>query len=516
MACAPDYDDSMLATGEQTVPVGTAEPAPSADRAELSLVDHRGSDAVEVTALDNVFVDAAVRVDVGVTVTWENHGRSTHSVESRDGVSPAFGPTELSVGDDTAVTFDEPGIYEYYCHLHGDADHGMVGVVVVGDVDVPEVSAPTASEPPTSDVVSEPSTIRVPDDAASIQEAVDAAAPGTTISIAPGVYREAVVVTQPGIVIHGEDRNTVVLDGGYELDNGIEILGADDVAIENLTVTGYTTNGLFWTGVEGYRASYVTATNNGYYGIYAFDSRDGVFEHSYASGSADSGFYIGQCKPCDATVVDVIGEYNNFGFSGANTAGVTIENSVWRHNRAGIVIASLDNELLAPQQGDIIRGNTVEDSGDPQATRPANPDFDVVYGIGIVVVGGLDNVVSDNTVRRSATVGIAVSPNPAIQINFWPAERNHVVDNDVSGSVDFDLALVAIPDLGDNCFEGNEFDTSAPAELEAVAPCSGAPSADPTVGAPDIEHYLDVSDNPAGVPFDEQRKPDPQPSMPTA
>jgi hypothetical protein len=36
------------------------------------------------------------------------------------------------------------------------------------------------------------------------------------------------------------------------------------------------------------------------------------------------------------------------------------------------------------------------------------------------------------------------------------------------------------------------------------------------VGAPDIEHYLDVSDNPAGVPFDEQRKPDPQPSMPTA
>jgi len=466
-----------------------------------------------VTALDNVFVDAAIRVDVGATVQWQNDGRSTHSVETTGDAPEAVGPTELLTGAATSATFDEPGVYEYFCHLHGNAERGMVGVVVVGDADWSPEPSPEPTAPSGTDVPAV-ATIHVPDDVGSIQAAVDVADPGSTVLIAPGVYREAVVVTRPGIVIRGEDRNSVVLDGGYQLDNGVEVLGADDVSIENLTVTGYTTNGLFWTGVEGYRASYVTATNNGYYGIYAFDSRDGTFEHSYASGSADSGFYIGQCKPCDATVTDVISEYNNFGFSGANTTGVTIENSRWSHNRAGIVLGSLDNELLAPQERDVIRGNLVEDSGDPRATRPANPDLDVVYGIGIALVGGLDNDVSANTVLRSATVGIAVSPNPAIQENFWPAERNRVVDNVVHESGDFDLAIVAVPDMGENCFADNEFDTSGPRAIEAVAPCEGTPVGDATDGAPDIEKYLDTSDNPPGVPFDEQPLPDPQPTMP--
>ena len=43
-----------------------------------------------------------------------------------------------------------------------------------------------------------------------------------------------------------------------------------------------------------------------HYGIYAFDSVDGLFERSYASGSPDSGFYIGQCRPCDAVIDDVM------------------------------------------------------------------------------------------------------------------------------------------------------------------------------------------------------------------
>jgi hypothetical protein len=37
---------------------------------------------------------------------------------------------------------------------------------------------------------------------------------------------------------------------------------ADGVAVENLTVRNALINGLFWTGVRGYRASYVTAYNN--------------------------------------------------------------------------------------------------------------------------------------------------------------------------------------------------------------------------------------------------------------
>ena len=106
----------------------------------------------------------------------------------------------------------------------------------------------------------------------------------------------------------------------------------------HITVRNALFNGLFWTGVKGYRSSYVTAYNNEIYGIYAFDSVDGLFEHSYASGSYDAGFYIGQCDPCDAVIDGVLAENNGLGYSGTNAGGnLRIVRSVWRDNVAGIV-----------------------------------------------------------------------------------------------------------------------------------------------------------------------------------
>ena len=52
-------------------------------------------------------------------------------------------------------------------------------------------------------------------------EAVGAAAPGDLVLVSPGVYNEAVNVTTPELTIRGLDRNEVVLDREFELDNGI-------------------------------------------------------------------------------------------------------------------------------------------------------------------------------------------------------------------------------------------------------------------------------------------------------
>src|SRR5690606_8376156 len=163
--------------------------------------------------------------------------------------------------------------------------------------------------------------------------------------------------------------------------NGIRVVGADGVAIENMTARNYTTNGFFWTGVEGYRGSYLTAYRNGDYGIYAFDSVGGLLEQSYASGSPDAGFYIGQCYPCDA-----VSDHNGLGYAGTNSGGALyIVNSTFRNNRAGIVPNSGSYELCYPGRETTIVGNRVYDNN-----QPDTPAIDVAFdamGNGVLVAG---------------------------------------------------------------------------------------------------------------------------------
>ena len=101
--------------------------------------------------------------------------------------------------------------------------------------------------------------LRVPGDFATITEAVEAAAPGDLVLISPGTYNEAVNVTTDDVTIRGLDRNEVILDGEFELDNGIRVLGASGVVVENLTAQNYTSNGVFALETDGYRVSYVNA-----------------------------------------------------------------------------------------------------------------------------------------------------------------------------------------------------------------------------------------------------------------
>jgi hypothetical protein len=90
-----------------------------------------------------------------------------------------------------------------------------------------------------------------------------------------------------------------------ELENGIRVLGASGVAVENITAINYTVNGFYRIEADGYRASYLTAQRNNDYGVYAFDSVNGLIEHVYAARSPDAGIYIGQCYFCNAVLNDV-------------------------------------------------------------------------------------------------------------------------------------------------------------------------------------------------------------------
>lgn len=372
---------------------------------------------------------------------------------------------------------------------------------------------------------SESTTLRVPDDYETIQAAVDASEPGDLVLISAGVYNESVTVETENLTIRGLDRNKVIIDGKFENENGIKVF-SNNVAIENLTVRNNTGNGVFFTGdygkgfiLDGYRISYVTAYNNGSYGLYAFNAHRGQFDHSYGSGHPDSAFYIGQCQDCAALITDVIGETNMLGYSGTNSTGVTIVNSLFQKNRAGIVPNSSWGEKLAPNNGSTFVGNRVFDNNNPLA--PDNKSFSIAWGNGIVLGGVSNNVVERNLVKGNVNAGLVITDYPASvnpetnkEETFKP-EGNQVRGNSFADN-GMDLAYLTVNypsrPFG-NCFDGNDVSSSFPDDLQAKMPCT--PGVDTDLG--DLSSVLSrIQAAPPDVDWKTVAPPPDQPQMPDA
>ena len=74
-----------------------------------------------------VYSEQIARVDVGETITWVPTTKG-HNVEMI--ASPNDMKLKSKNGKEVRVTFEEPGIYYYWCTPHKGM--GMIGLVVVG------------------------------------------------------------------------------------------------------------------------------------------------------------------------------------------------------------------------------------------------------------------------------------------------------------------------------------------------------------------------------------------------
>ncbi len=248
----------------------------------------------------------------------------------------------------------------------------------------------------------------------TIQAAVDAAAPGDWIVIAPGDYKErgdytthrpttspgaGVWIDKPNLHLIGMSRNGVVVDGtksgpacssaAADQDrgpadgpdhwgrNGIEVYLASGVTIQNLTVCNFLSgadgsgNQIWWNGgydtakigMHSYLGSYLSATTTYFdkfdpaqatYGIFVSNADGpGLIDRTYASNMNDSGYYIGACADCNAVLNRAHAENNVLGYSGTNSGGhLVISNGEWNDNGEGIDTNSQSNgDLPAPQDG---------------------------------------------------------------------------------------------------------------------------------------------------------------------
>ena len=102
--------------------------------------------AREVEIVDFLYDPDPVHVVVGTTVAWSNSDLAAHTVTADD---RSWGSAYMARDDVFTATFDEPGVYVYFCELHpprqavfpgvktgeklvlGGGGHGMQGTIVV-------------------------------------------------------------------------------------------------------------------------------------------------------------------------------------------------------------------------------------------------------------------------------------------------------------------------------------------------------------------------------------------------
>jgi hypothetical protein len=350
----------------------------------------------------------------------------------------------------------------------------------------------------------------VPEEYPTIQAAVDAAKPGDLIRIGPGTYHEQVVVgpAKKDLVLRGTDRNRVVVDGGSGARfDGITVQ-ADGVAVENLTVRGFASDGIRITPpkgakkpLNGWRVSYVTVANDGLRGVDALGARGGTIDHVLASGHGAAGLRIGHCQPCDALVTESVAERGMTGFEGTDAGGnIVVARSLFRDNRVGVMLVSAGDEKPFHQQDTTVVGNVIADNANRMA--PGQGD---TFGVGVLVRGGRRDGLARNRISGHPGAGVLLTASDDAPAAEDSVQGNVLRDNGV------DLALAPRPGQRTSkgsCFAQNRYRTSLPGDIEKVLPCqSDVPLRvrDPALPLP-----------PPGADWRTVALPAPQPSLPDA
>jgi hypothetical protein len=317
----------------------------------------------------------------------------------------------------------------------------------------------------------------------SIQAAVDAAAPGQTIVVLRGTYRENVVISKDGITLRGHGARlqppaapvpNACADPGQPAAIGICVVGqinpdtgqllnpVDDVTISGFETRDFPDAGILALGARDATFRDNTARNDAEYGITAFASTGTRMLFNRVSGANEAGFYIGDSPQADATLVGNVATDSRFGVLFRNAEGGRAVRNLVRGNCTGIIVLSGIQGLPGTAGGLSIHANAILDNTRPCGQSDEGP---ALSGVGIALAGAHDNRVTGNLVTGNVPTGpTAFSGGIAVVRDFLGAAPH---DNLVTGNV----VLRNQPDLfwdgsgSGNVFRRNLCRTSDPTDL---------------------------------------------------
>jgi hypothetical protein len=331
----------------------------------------------------------------------------------------------------------------------------------------------------------------------SIQAAIDAAKPDTTIKVGPGTYHESLIIKTEGIELVGAGRkltkivppDTLVEGQGCVsseqrepppapptiVATGICVANVDaqfnpvgtveDVEIRNLTITGFNEFGILFFGTEDGVVNRVIASDNAEYGVFANTSNGTTVARSVFGNNGEAGIYIGDSPNADATVWKNVSYGNVNGIFLRDAAhGKVIGNKSFG-NCTGILFQNTDETAQQPPapavdakdwlatHNNVTANNKACAGGGEEGAPPTS-------GTGIAVIGGVDIHVIDNGVFGNV-------PDPSISSPFGGgvvvgenSKGTRVGFNTVLGNKPFDLVWDGTGQ--DNKFFENDCLTSQP------------------------------------------------------
>jgi len=318
----------------------------------------------------------------------------------------------------------------------------------------------------------------------SIQDAVDAIAPGGTIYVMPGTYQEthagtdAVTVSKDGVKLIARSRPShgekVILQAGPGQRNGIVVQPAvanariNGFKIKGFTIQGFPGFGVYLACVDRFTIRGNTATANDTYAIFPVRSSRGHMSGNRTSGTKnDACLYVGQDESVDVhgnVATDCI-----IGFEIENSHHVRMVGNVSIDNTAGMLVDVVGNREVTDISDNVVARNILANNNRPNTASPDEDTSQIIPGIGLILEGADNTLLTRNRFDHNNLAGLALL-NPCVvdpafctpPIDFDPnPDGNRVTHNRFTGNT---TDVIFLPGGGqNNCFAKNE-----PASLTAV------------------------------------------------
>ncbi|MFN2543523.1 MAG: nitrous oxide reductase family maturation protein NosD [Actinomycetota bacterium] len=312
----------------------------------------------------------------------------------------------------------------------------------------------------------------------SIQAAVDAASPGDTIKVDPGVYVEQVVIEKDGITLQGSGadptgtviqapattRETDCSEGAGPTDfqDGVCVFGLFSpvvgVTVTDLLVRGFNAGGLTDLGATNLVVRNVRVDGNAE-GMLMLLGSHTLFENSVASNNLSNGFFVTDSPDADATIKNVEAYGNRVGVLFDDSSDGSLTGSDLHDNCAGVAVENAgggaDNWTL--------KGNTVESNNKTCPKDFPYEGFAAVSGVGISLQGATGTTVRNNEVRDNLGPRGGIELHSTAYAGGSDPMNDLIQNNHASGNTPYDLAWDG---SGTGIvFQNNHCDTSNPAGL---------------------------------------------------